>query len=314
MTRPSDVSDGEMTQFKSLLTKGGLTGEDILYVNADRNGDRAKIMVEALRAQREREARLAVTFENEEVVSSIGYPDGWQIKSLGEQASILVQCFPGLDVSYVDELATRYYPLDKRLALSKGMEGLVVVPKPSAIARLAFERSKEQKEEMQNWPAENLSLWELLRVVYMYMTWSKFYNFTQRNLGPKRYKLTDKTKEAYAAFDDLPGDVMVLAVQTGFLHRGKSVRRARFVFGEHEFGLCAFAVGIILLTHPERLVYVNHLWIDCAGSEFAPTDSDFSYCPYWGFNGDEFEFGANRISGHVPGYGSASGASPVRPA
>ncbi len=320
MTRISDVTDGNMTQFKGLLAGAGLEAEDILFVNEDRTGGRARIMVDAIRAHRAAEARKAEAFENEQVESTYGYPQGWQLKCLSAQVGILVGRFPGLDVSHVDELAARYYVDEtaggyrvapnkgKKLVMPKGMDGLVVIPKPSAIARLVAERSLRQNVVVPDMPAENLALWELLGV--MSAARSNFNDYAERDVGPKRYRLTEKTRKAYAAFDDLPGDVMVLAVQTGFLHRGKSVRRARFVFGEREFGLCAFAVGIILLTHHARLTHVDHLWIDCAGSEFAPeSDVDFACCPIWNFRGDELGFDWRRVSDCDPGCGSASGAS-----
>ena len=326
MTSYFEASIGDEQQLRVALSKGGLTLELMKIIG--NKGELGKIMVDALKAHLEAVARKAQTFEDEETDPSkltYGYPDGWGLKLLGEQAAILAQRFPGLDVSRVEELAARYYIDDavgddatgdyrnapkkgKRLVLPKGMDGLVVVPKPSAIARLAAARCTAQRVAIPDVPAENLALWELLGV--MSTARSDFYDYTKRDVGPKRYKLTDKTKKVYAAFDDLPGDVMVLAVQTGFLHRGKSVRRARFVFGECEFGLCAFAVGCILLTHPERLTHVDHLWIDCAGSEFAPESGvDFSRFPFCYFYDGRLGFNWLRVSRYAPRYGSASGAS-----
>ena len=44
------------------------------------------------------------------------------------------------------------------------------------------------------------------------------------------------------------------------------------------------AVGIMLLTHPEREVRWKQLHIDCAGDEFAPgADGVFSRAPLFGF-------------------------------
>jgi hypothetical protein len=323
MTRPSDVTDGEMTQYKSLMAKAGLTAEDIYAVNADKSAGHAKIMVDALRAHLVTEAHKTETFEGEEVESTYGYPDGWRLKPLEEQVAILKQHFPGLDVSHVQKLMFRYFvggPINGTMGrldddnavclqrvLPKGMDGLVVIPKPSVIARIVSRVMPHNA--LLAWPEENVALWELL--CFMHMTRSDFHDDTERDVGPERYRLTAKTKTAYAAFDNLPGDVMVLAVQTGFLHRGKSVRRARFVFGEREFGLCAFAVGIILLTHPERLTHDANLAIDCAGSEFAPLADDvFSKYPYWYFNGFELRFNSSVVDGPNGRYGSASGCLP----
>jgi hypothetical protein len=74
-----------------------------------------------------------------------------------------------------------------------------------------------------------------------------------------------------------------------------------------EFGLGAFAIGIMILTHPERLRHYDDLWIDCAGDEFAPhADGGFSLAPFFGFCDDKVKFFACRC-GHVHElFGSAS--------
>jgi hypothetical protein len=308
-----------MTMSKTLITSRDPKGTHIVGLleaalnKARLNEEEAQRVIESggeLQAGlKELLTRLSVDnrFASEEVESPYGYPNKWRLKPLEKQARILAKRFRGLDVSHVEELAARYY-VEGALILPKGMDGLVVIPKPSAIARLVTERSSRLNDVMHDCPEENLALWELLRV--MSMVRSSFCDYTERKVGPKRYKLTANTKAAYAAFDNLPGDVMVLAVQTGFLHRGKSVRRARFVFGEREFGLCAFAVGIILLTHPKRLTHFDHLWIDCAGSEFATeSDDGFSYFLCWRFGVDGLMFDWSLVV-YPRTSGSASGAFP----
>jgi hypothetical protein len=90
------------------------------------------------------------------------------------------------------------------------------------------------------------------------------------------------------------------------------VRRAREVMNANECGLSecglgAFAIGIMLLCHPERLKHYDDLWIDCAGDEFAPdADGVFSESPYFRFLDDGVRFDA-RVVGHARDYyGSAS--------
>lgn len=109
--------------------------------------------------------------------------------------------------------------------------------------------------------------------------------------------------------ENQPGDILVIAAQLGMSHRGRSVRRAREVFVENEFGLGSLAVGSIILTHPERLVRYEELDMDCSGDEFAPAaDGDFSYAPVFGFNGgNKGEFLAYRVDYAIDRYGSASG-------
>jgi hypothetical protein len=75
----------------------------------------------------------------------------------------------------------------------------------------------------------------------------------------------------------------------------------------NECGLGAFAIGIMLLTHPERLNHYDDLWIDCAGDEFAPgADGVFSRSPCFGFDGGGVGFDTGDV-GDANGYcGSAS--------
>ncbi len=322
MVRLSDISKGESRELDRVLEAKGLDGD--LARAIIRNGMIAKIMVDAGRAYLGAEARKAETFENEQVASTYAYPSGWKMKSVREQATILAAKFPSLDVSHVDEIVARFYTAPSvvdategdyhtapksngtKIVLPKNMDGLAVILKPSAAAR-------KNNQELPDWPVYNLAMNELLNVVAA--SDKKFVDYTERNVGPKRLRLTQKTEEVYAKLEALmPGDVMIVPVQTGLLHRGKSVQRARVTFEEQEFGLCAFAVGCILLTHPERLKHVDHLWIDCAGSEFAPDSGEVFTCfPCWGFNGSKLGFRWSRVSFFSPDCGSASGVSPECP-
>jgi hypothetical protein len=78
-----------------------------------------------------------------------------------------------------------------------------------------------------------------------------------------------------------------------------------------EFGLGAFAVGCMLLTHPEREVKWEQLHMDCAGDEFAPdADGDFSRAPVFFFSDGKVGFGAYWFDRARDGYGSVSGFLP----
>ena len=79
-----------------------------------------------------------------------------------------------------------------------------------------------------------------------------------------------------------------------------------------EFGLDAFAVGIMLLTHPERLVAYEDLWIDCAGDEYLPdADGQFEYAPCFLFIDGKGKFDAGWFGDALEGCGSASGFVPA---
>lgn len=67
------------------------------------------------------------------------------------------------------------------------------------------------------------------------------------------------------------GDIIILPIQTGFFHSGRSVRRAREVFFDNEFGLDTLTTMLILKSHPERMEIGNdnNLSMCCAGDDFS---------------------------------------------
>ena len=76
-----------------------------------------------------------------------------------------------------------------------------------------------------------------------------------------------------------------------------------------EFGLNTFSIGIMLLTHPERLQHYNDLWIDCAGDEWSADGSGWSGCPCFGFLG-KLEFDTGAVGYFYGVFGSASAFLP----
>ena len=115
----------------------------------------------------------------------------------------------------------------------------------------------------------------------------KFKTHLDGQLGAEYLRQHAKTVKMFQKLGDeqKDSDILVVSAQFGFRHKGRSVvRRAREVFEANEFGLGAFAIGIMLLTHPEREVQWEQLHIDCAGDEFAPdADGVFSYAPLVNF-------------------------------
>ena len=83
--------------------------------------------------------------------------------------------------------------------------------------------------------------------------------------------------------------------------------RAREVVQVNEHGLGAFAVGIMLLTHPERLMHYDDLYIDCAGDEYAPDgDGLISQVPVFHFAFDRVGFDAGWFDNVHNRFGSVS--------
>jgi hypothetical protein len=224
-------------------------------------------------------------FKDEEVESNYGYLSGYRKpKSITEQCNILRQIFPG--VGFADEkLAEREVPANA--------EGWFAIPKWQTIAPTYSEAVQKVLDAIKK--ARN----------------GKFYNYRDGQLNDQRLRQTAKTASVFQKLGDeqKDHDILVVAGQFGLRHRGRSVRRAREVFSVNELGLGAFAVGIMILTHAERLQHYDDLWIDCAGDEFDDPVADvrFDHAPCFSFSDGEVVFGA-RWFGRAYGYCSSASA------
>jgi len=226
-------------------------------------------------------------FKDEEVESSYGYRSGYKPKGITEQTNYLRELFPG--VGYADEkLADGTLP--------PNAEGWFAIPRWEKIA-----------------PTYNEAVQKVLDMIKQ-TRGGKFYNYCDGQLGPERLRQTAKTAGVFQKLGDeqKDHDILVVPAQFGLRHRGRSVRRAREVFASGEFGLGAFAIGVMILTHPERLQHYDDLWIDCAGDEYDDPDAAvrFDHTPYFGFCGGEVWFGAYWAGDADDVYGSASGYLP----
>lgn len=233
--------------------------------------------------------RLSISnqFAKEEVLSNYGYLSGYTTpKEMTEQTNLLRQLIPG--VGYADEqLATRDLP--------KGAEGYLAILRWEKVAPTygeAVQRVFDLIKQTRN---------------------GEFQNYRKGALGPQYLRQHAKTVKVFRTLGDQQKehDILVVPAQFGFKHRGRSVRRVREILPSSEFGLGAFAVGIMLLTHPERLQHYDDLWIDCAGDEYAPAaDGQFDYAPYFLFSDGRVKFDASDVDFASGVYGSASGFLP----
>ena len=231
-----------------------------------------------------RELSVSNQFADEEVKSSYGYLSGYKPKGITEQTNILRQLFPGIGFAN-EKLAEQPLPPNAK--------GWFAIPKWQSVA-------KTYNEAVQK-------VLDLIKKQRKGM----FYNWREGKLGEKYFRQHERTakKLETLAEQQKDYDILVVAAQFGLRHRGRSVRRAREVFTANEFGLGAFEIGCMLLTHPERLQHYDDLWIDCAGNEYAPdADGAFSCAPFFGFYGGGVGFGARWFdSAHCS---SASGFLP----
>ncbi len=143
----------------------------------------------------------------------------------------------------------------------------------------------------------------------------EFYNYREDRLGSEYLRQSQKSIKAWEKFGDEQKDhnILIVPAQFGLRYRGLSVRRARVVMNAQEFGLGAFDIGIMLLTHPERLQHYDDLYIDCAGDEYSPdADGNFPGAPIFYFSLGQAGFDTDWVGGADSRYSSASGLV-VRP-
>ena len=227
-------------------------------------------------------------YKDEEVKSAYGYLSGYKKpKGITEQTNILRQIFPS--IGFADEkLAEREVP-------KHADNGWFAIPKWQSIAPTYGE-------------AVEIVLRKLSEAYN-----GRFQNYREGELGEQYLRQSTKTASAFQKLGEEQNgyDILVVSAQFGLRHRGRSVRRVREILLGNEFGLGAFAVGIMLLTHHDRLQNYDDLWIDCVGDEYAPhADGDFSESPIFDFRDDKLKFDTYEVSDAYDRYGSASGFVP----
>jgi hypothetical protein len=236
-------------------------------------------------------------FKDEEVSSTYGYMSGYAPKGLTEQCNRLRELFSGIGFANLD-LLTQIEKGD--VSLPTGAEGWFAIPNwmknPNIFGSIY-----------------SATLQKVLDTIKQTQS-GKFYNYRDGQLDEKRLRQSAQSQKFWADLRDAQGDpdILIVPAQFGIRHRGRSVRRAREVFLINEFGLGAFAVGIMILTHPERLMNYDDLWIDCSGDEFDDPDSGvrFDHAPCFRFDDGEVEFDAYFVGNASDGFGSASGFGP----
>lgn len=236
-------------------------------------------------------------YANEVVSSNYTYPKEYKSpKPIAEQVKTIATTF-GLNPTQALEF-TKNLP-----TLPEGAEGWFAIPKVSAVAKQQFPAITDKAEQY----------CEAVKLVHTKLAESRsFYNYRKGEIVPSKLRQHARTMDFLEHLEsEQQGDILIIAVQYGMRHRGKSVRRARETFAGNEFGLGAFAVGCMALVHPERYVRWEELDTDCAGDEFAPdADGDFSESPIFRFVGDGLEFSTSDVGDAYDYYGSVSGFVP----
>ena len=284
-TSITNITNGQKKQYlrfvedaaERALTEVGLDKDGIQKLIE--NGDEFQADIVASIGKRS----ISNQFADEEVESSFGYLSGYKKpKSITEQTSILRQLFPG--IGFADEKFAGQ-------PLPPNTEGWFAIPKWETMAATygeAVEKVFNMIKKTRN---------------------GKFCNYRDGKLGSRYLRQSAKSVKAFQklGLEQKDHDILVVAAQFGLRHRGRSTRRAREVMNASEFGLGAFAIGIMLLTHPERLMNYDDLWIDCAGDDYAcDGDGRFGGAPCFSFDGGGVGFGTDDVTNARGNYGSAS--------
>lgn len=278
------ITSGKRKQIVRLL-EDGLDKVELDDSRAQRLIEHGDKLQEGLKELLER-LSLSNRFADEEVESRYVYPAGFKAKGIAEQVSRLCELFPGIGTAN-EKLADQPLP--------SGAEGYFVIPRWKKIA-----------------PTYNEAVEKVLALIEKTRN-GKFYNYRAGELGPQYLRQHSRTVKLMQKVGEQQKnhDMLVIPAQFGFRHRGRSVRRAREVFTANECGLGAFAIGIMLLTHPKRLQHLNNLWIDCAGDEFAPgAGGEFSGTPFFMFSDGKVRFDSSVVDVANKHYGSSSAVPP----
>lgn len=154
-------------------------------------------------------------YADEEVASNYGYLSGYrEAAPVADQMRILREYFPNLGDP--DES----FAMQERPANS---EGYFCIPRWQLIA-----------------PTYNEAVEKVLDALNKQRK-GKFVNYRIGEIGPDHLKQGERKRLAFERLAAEQGrDVLLVAAQFGFYHRGRSVRRARAVMPGMEFGLGAF--------------------------------------------------------------------------
>lgn len=98
------------------------------------------------------------------------------------------------------------------------------------------------------------------------------------------------------------GDIIIVPAQFGINHLNKSVDLVRKEMAPNEFGLGAYEISWMLLTHRERENSINGVHVDCPGDTH-----DSIYNPYFDYGQKWMEIAMRESKRHVHDIGSATG-------
>lgn len=243
--------------------------------------------------------KYSTPFASEKVKSEYRYPIYYHVKSVWDQIKTLKSFFPELKNATFDEEIIYGLP-------HPNAEGWFLIPRWEKIAK-----------------TYNKAVEKVLNAIKKQRKFYSFFEMEKGDLDSEHLRQSIKKEKMLKKIGEVQKnhDILVIAAQFGLRYRGCSPRGSLALMEDDEFGLGAFEVGIMLLTHPERLGYYyedytakeykeRNLFINCPGDEYStyPTeDILFSGTPYFDVVGEEIGVSVNFYGYAAKEYGSASG-------
>lgn len=98
-----------------------------------------------------------------------------------------------------------------------------------------------------------------------------FANYREGELDRNYLRLTSRTKKALGVLNDqYKGDFLIIPIQMGLKHMGRSARRDYVLMKDNEFGLGPLEIAVFLLSHTDWLSTNKDFGIDATGCEYGP--------------------------------------------
>lgn len=201
---------------------------------------------------------------DEKTPSDVGYGMGYRgPKDLWAQIRILSREF-GIATLPKEDFVVR----TTRQRIPTEAEGWFAIPKIQTLSvKLKVRPADEKTEYLQ-----------VLGMVLAKLGSLRAFEDYERNIPATGFRRQTKTLSALDLLTkQQPGPFLLFPAQFGKFYRGVSPRLTYAELGERQFGLSAFAVACMLITHPERLGCEGDLGIICPQDEVLERDTHITF-------------------------------------
>lgn len=213
-----------------------------------KKGERLDADIRSAAKEMVKELSLKSKYPDEEVESDYGYTSYWEPRSITDQYRILKKHFQLYDLPDMDMIFQRtVIPA----------EGWFLIPRWEAIAESYDEAICKILAKVKKTGVKKIA--KVINRSRCMDSSNHFLKETPEKIEAIRKQNVDQGNRNYT----------VLPAQFGIRHRGLSLRKANEEhFRSNEFSLGLFEIGVMLLTHPERLRQSDDLSIMCGGDHF----------------------------------------------